>query len=545
MILGKTSAVGRQLEALWSSGTLTGMSDAKLLSRFAGVKDATAEAAFRELMDRHGPMVMGVCRQILGQPTDADDAFQATFLVLVRKAGSIRVGDSLAPWLYAVAFRTAHRARTIAARYRSAPVENLEDTMASPPAGAGLLDVRPLLHEELNRLPGKYRDPIVLCHLEGKTHEEAARLLHWPIGTVSGRLSRGRELLRSRLKRRGLEVSPAVLAGPWLAEVPTSIALPLIESTVGAAMGIAGPAISASVLALAQGVLNTMLVHKIKTIALAVVLVGGITGAAGVWGMQASKATKQGEPADQASPPPSGAAAAVPPADPGGGPEATVRSGADLPGLPALPGGGPVPGKRVGYPETKVKNAPKIERNKHFVQLRTDSMVLVQSPDRTAWMAMSLQHVQPQWATFKLPRGTTAEPVAAWDVAALAIKGKTISTVAAFSTFRGTWIPQTLLKPVEEEINPAIGPGWALYQAGNDFYAFSAAKGSWSVLHLEGPEEASVNTTPTDLEVLQGNKLYVFVIKQGVWSQPVEIYRRPEAARPAPGKSTGGQKPAE
>ena len=105
----KTGAVGRQLEALWSSGTLTGMSDAQLVGRFAGVRDATAESAFRELMQRHGPMVMGVCRQVLRRPHDADDAFQATFLVLVRKAGSIRVGESLAPWLYAVAFRTAQR----------------------------------------------------------------------------------------------------------------------------------------------------------------------------------------------------------------------------------------------------------------------------------------------------------------------------------------------------------------------------------------------------------------------------------------------------
>ena len=197
MILRKPSSVSRQLEALWTSGTLTGISDAQLLTRFAGVRDATAESAFRELVQRHGPMVMGVCRQILRHPHDADDAFQATFLVLVRKAGSIRVGESLAPWLYAVAYRTAQRARAVASRYRSGPVESLEDPMGHPASDACHFDLRPLLHEELNRLPGKYREPIVLCHLEGKTHEEAARLLHWPVGTVSGRLSRGRDLLRS------------------------------------------------------------------------------------------------------------------------------------------------------------------------------------------------------------------------------------------------------------------------------------------------------------------------------------------------------------
>ena len=158
MIQGKTSSVGRQLEALWSSGTLTGMSDAQLLGRFAEPRDATAESAFRELIDRHGPMVMGVCRQILRHPHDADDAFQATFLVLVKKARSIRVGDSLAPWLYGVAYRTAQRARAIASRYRTAPVEQVEEPMESSAGGARHFDPRPLLHEELNRLPEQVPD---------------------------------------------------------------------------------------------------------------------------------------------------------------------------------------------------------------------------------------------------------------------------------------------------------------------------------------------------------------------------------------------------
>ncbi len=123
--------MARQLEVLWTSGTLTGLSDAQLLGQFAESRnrDATSESAFRELVNRHGPMVMGVCRQILRRPHDADDAFQATFLVLVRKARSIRVGDSLAPWLYGVAYRTAHRARTIASRYRPADVEPMEEPM--------------------------------------------------------------------------------------------------------------------------------------------------------------------------------------------------------------------------------------------------------------------------------------------------------------------------------------------------------------------------------------------------------------------------------
>ena len=216
---GKTGEAGRQLERLWASGTLTGLSDSQLLGRYVDGRgrDTVAEAAFRELVHRHGPMVLAVCRQLLRHRHDADDAFQATFLVLVRKARSIRVDESLAPWLCSVAYRTARRAREIAARYRPMDAVRIEEPAGPSPDDTYHFDLRPLLHEELNRLPDKFRDVIVLCHLEGKSHEEAAQLLRWPIGTVSSRLSRGRRLLRSRLERRGLEVSPAMLSANWLA----------------------------------------------------------------------------------------------------------------------------------------------------------------------------------------------------------------------------------------------------------------------------------------------------------------------------------------
>src|SRR5262249_8891231 len=152
-ISDKTGAVGRQLEALWASGTLTGLSDSQLVSRFTAARDATGESAFRELIDRHGPMVLGVCRQILRRSPHADDAFQATCLVLVRKAGSIRVGESLAPWLYTVAYRTAQRARAMAGRYRPAEVDQMEELVRASSDESIHFDLRPLLHEELNRLP--------------------------------------------------------------------------------------------------------------------------------------------------------------------------------------------------------------------------------------------------------------------------------------------------------------------------------------------------------------------------------------------------------
>ncbi len=283
---GNAGEAGRQLEVLWASGTLTGLSDSQLLSRYVNARgrDAIAEAAFRELVNRHGPMVLAVCRQLLRRPHDADDAFQATFLVLVRQAHSIRVDQSLAPWLSSVAYRTARRARDIAARYRPLDLVPMETLAQSAPDEAYHFDVRPLLHEELDRLPGKFRDVIVLCHLEGKSHEEAARLLRWPIGTVSSRLSRGRQLLRSRLERRGLEVAPAMLAGNWLVGAPATVASPLLESTVAAAVGSASAkAVSALVLSLTHGVLKIMWLRKLKSISLAVLLIGGTMGTIGVW----------------------------------------------------------------------------------------------------------------------------------------------------------------------------------------------------------------------------------------------------------------------
>jgi RNA polymerase sigma factor (sigma-70 family) len=306
---GKAGEAGRQLEVLWTSGTLTGLSDSQLLSRYVNARgrDAAAEAAFRELVNRHGPMVLAVCRQLLRRPHDADDAFQATFLVLVRQAHSIRVDQSLAPWLCSVAYRTARRARDIAARYRPLDLVPMEALSRSAPDEAYHFDLRPLLHEELDRLPGKFRDVIVLVHLEGKSHEEAARLLRWPIGTVGSRLSRGRQLLRSRLERRGLEVAPAMLAANWLAGTPATVASPLLESTVTAAVGsAAAKAVSALVLSLTHGVLKIMWLRKLKTISLAVLLIGGTMGSLGVWAHWPSAAGKTSAHRHSAAPAPDG-----------------------------------------------------------------------------------------------------------------------------------------------------------------------------------------------------------------------------------------------
>jgi RNA polymerase sigma-70 factor (ECF subfamily) len=282
MATGKSRPLAQHLERLWNSGTVSGLSDAELVRRFTGSKGPAAEQAFEALLGRHGPMVLGVCRHILRRPQDVDDAFQATFLVLVRKARSIRVDESLGPWLYGVAYRTAIRARSKVARHHLEEMNDLEAAAADPGGGACAWEIRPMLHEELNRLPEKYRSPIVLCDIEGKSHEEAARLLDWPVGTLSGRLSRGRQLLKDRLQRRGLTASAGMLAARLPGEALQALPPRLAELTIKAALASgAGPTVSTSVLTLTQGVLNAMLIHSLKRAALILVSVAAVTGAFG------------------------------------------------------------------------------------------------------------------------------------------------------------------------------------------------------------------------------------------------------------------------
>jgi RNA polymerase sigma factor (sigma-70 family) len=183
-----------------------GLPDEKLLDRFLGPDRTAAEDAFLALVRRHGPMVRGVCRRILDQLHDAEDASQATFLVLARKAGRIRDRRALGRWLYRVAYRTAVCTRTGSARRRTH--EGLAAGMSAVTPGpehhTSWSVLRLVLHEEVDRLPATYRSAVVLCYLEECTDEEAAALLRWPVGTVKSRLARARELLRARLTRRGL-----------------------------------------------------------------------------------------------------------------------------------------------------------------------------------------------------------------------------------------------------------------------------------------------------------------------------------------------------
>ena len=234
--------------------------------------------AFEALVARHGPMVLGVCRRRLRDEHAAEDAFQATFLVLVRKAspGLSRPGDSLAPWLCAVAWRVAERSRADAARRRTREGgdEALEQAIAGPDPAAETRDLRALIDEEVGRLPEKYRLPVVLCHLEGLTHEAAAQRLGCPPGTIGVRLMRARQRLRGRLIRRGLAPSAVASTEALIAaeEARAAVVPGLVEETIRTATQ-AGAA-PASVATLARGVIRAMVQSQIRKAALALSALG-------------------------------------------------------------------------------------------------------------------------------------------------------------------------------------------------------------------------------------------------------------------------------
>jgi len=245
-----------------------GLTDGQLLADYLSRRD---EAAIAALVRRHGPMVWGVCRRVLRNHHDAEDAFQTTFLVLVRKAASIASRELLANWLYGVAHQTALKARATAAKRKGRERQATEMPEPAATQQDPWRDLQPLLDEELSRLPDKYRSVIVLCDLEGKTRKEVAGQLGCPEGTVAGRLARARIMLAKRLTRRGVALSGGALAAVLSQQAassaaPASVAASTIKaaSLFAAGKAAATGAISVKVAALTEGVLKTMLMTKLK-----------------------------------------------------------------------------------------------------------------------------------------------------------------------------------------------------------------------------------------------------------------------------------------
>jgi HlyD family secretion protein len=260
MAMGHLEAPGQKLRERKDLRTDQRPSDEQLLQRFIESSD---EAAFADLVRRHGPMVLAVCRRILNNEQDAADAFQGTFLVLVRKAASLSQPELLGPWLYGVAYRTALKARARDSRRRAYERQVANMHVVAPISAGDGQQVRAELDEELNLLPEKFRAPLVLCYLEGKTHEEAARLLGCPPGSMSWRLARAQEALRARLGRRSPPAGIPCAAVPVVlfpAGAPAALPVELVDSTAHAARLFATGAsgISDSVAGLAEEVLSGM-----------------------------------------------------------------------------------------------------------------------------------------------------------------------------------------------------------------------------------------------------------------------------------------------
>jgi RNA polymerase sigma factor (sigma-70 family) len=328
MAAERRSSLEGQMRVLWAVGTVGDLDDAALLSRFALRLGDSAKEAFRVLVERHGPMVLRVCRQVLGDRHDAEDAAQAVFLVLARKAPALRIDGSLAPWLHGVARRVAAKARSRTTARRQAEIRT---AIVSASVRANEGDWKPsnddweAVHEEVERLPEKYRAPVVLCYLDGQTYEETARRIGCPVGTVRVRLSRARDRLRDRLARRGFGPDRVLLPELTAAcpderrpgATPSAPTVPLcglawLEATVKSADALSlGRAamtgtISTSVLSLYEGVMKAMLMNRGMTAAIwllgsGVTVGGAIALASGGTGMQDKRTFLKGQPAGVAA----------------------------------------------------------------------------------------------------------------------------------------------------------------------------------------------------------------------------------------------------
>jgi RNA polymerase sigma factor (sigma-70 family) len=275
----RKGGVLRWLRTLIDAGASGDLSDDDLLGRYVSGRD---EAAFEAIVRRHGPLVLGVCRRLLFNSQDVEDAFQAVFLILVRKAASIRRRERLAAWLFGVAHRVAMRSRAQAARRGRSLVCDVP--AADPPSDALWQEVRQVIDEEVRRLPARYRLPVVLCYLQGLTNEEAARALGCPKGTVATLLARARDRLRTRLARRGVAPSAGLVGAALLRYAgPAAVPESLVRAAVTAAARVAaGGAVAATVsaptAALVKGVLRDMFwsqIRAIAAVALALALAAG------------------------------------------------------------------------------------------------------------------------------------------------------------------------------------------------------------------------------------------------------------------------------
>lgn len=519
MVGGPSAELRRDLDLIAGSGSVAGLGDAELLGRFAGRAGGEAGAAFEAIVARHGPMVRATCRRGLGDGPDADDAFQATFLVLVRRARAVRLGDggSLGPWLHAVARRVAAKAR---ARRGRLPLGIEADRLAAPgveDARDRALDLGPALDEELGRLPERYRAPVVLCHLEGRSLAEAAALLRCPVGTVGGRLSRARAILRPRLARRGFD-APAVAAVLAAGEA-TAVPPGLLRATLGLAAGSPAPA---PIHQLTRGVAVAMRTESLK--------IAGVVVASAAVALTAGVGYVSGRGQE--------------PATKGAVPAAPVLTQGAAPGPDARPPGPPFAGlPPAGVPPTAVEiraahlnrvrdraqedlDAPKLA----FGTAASNGVILVHGlEDLRTFRAMTLN--MGTWSEYTAPPGVQAVVgLMAQGVAALAYSGTGVREIAVYDqnlgpvpagegpmvTTAGGWSRKALRTPADGDVVPVQAGGVIVYRVGDDIYTYDGP-GSWSELHPAGEGPIVMQSVWGAILVRRGAAVHVYSIAGRRW----------------------------
>jgi RNA polymerase sigma factor (sigma-70 family) len=516
-------------------------------------------------------MVLGVCRRLLTDPNDVDDAFQATFLVLVKKAKGIHRADLLGNWLYGVAYRVAMRVRTNAARRRLRESPGAEEIALEPAHSDGdRIELRAVLDEELSRLPATFRAPLILCYLQGQTHEEAARRLNCPVGTVRSRMARGRERLRVRLIRRGLAPSVALLGSSLTAEAaPAVVAQGLIDRTITAAIGFAaGRAtaaglVSAGVVTLTRGVSTAMTLSKLKGIAAIVLILGASAGGAGVVARQVGGASAKNEAEvdrlhaelakararvkmleageidcservrvlsrqlETATGQLEAAKAALKPLNKpsvGTGPDAVkprmpaqeMAAGEGMAGQADKP-----PMMMEPYPTGRLVQGDGEKTFKRagsgVESLASDSIIVTVSPEGDRVSILNLETGEPP-ASYQAEKGTKFGSVpTSKEFVALGGKGPKITRIAVFEARTWQWYPLDLWEPISGEIVPMVSNNMVVYNAGRHVYAFSAPARRWDVLELEQGAKVDPLVHNQTTTVEHAGRRYFFLAKTGRW----------------------------
>ncbi len=566
---------------IFGGESVVGMDEAELLRRFATRRDPSALEA---IVVRHGPMVLGVCRRILLNRHSSEDAFQATFLVLARRAGTIRDPDRLGPWLHGVAHRVALRLRAERARLQARERTGTEEpAMATDQAESDFdrAELRATLDEEIRRLPSKFRDPIILCYLDGLTHDEAAVHLQCPVGTVRSRLATGRDRLRDRLTRRGVTVASGVFASVLTAEFASAAVSPvLLVSTVRASTAFASSMkaattaglVSASVAALAEGVTTTMIVSKLKIIG-ALALTGILT--LGVGGATAQKLGGSGEGEkiaqkspdlledqiaklkaqateaearaqkldaeikalkdqletakiinDQVSKRMAKLSANNQPAVAAGMmPGRTVEAGIGKTGATGLPAMGGAPARASSGTLTGLLDPRQYGGGMGGLgQIDSQSLATFQTDDYVVVHKPRSEKITAysvasgECFSYVIPKGVEVRPIGTHDVVALSETGETIGQLAVFVPSSGKWYPIDLKEPAKKITTPTVGFQLVAYTIGRRVYAFSAKALAWDILELREDAKPVAYVGNNRVTVESDGHLYIFSGKTGKWT---------------------------